>query len=404
MSTNIGDFGAVTVGRLTLRESLDKIDESSTGQDIRSTSLTGQDASPPNSSALVHAFQDDIAGLAGELVPITFTNKADRNGYYMVMAGKPSITNITSSVIQCDWAIDINRIGSDNEIDLESRITGSVIRTNSFGATGERWHAPPVSGYGWTTSGTLPTTMTRNTTEGSITVYRGIAAGTNPRWGCPVAGYGGGRCRVLDANGFERTGRDWSPSPSSWEANNGLVKVTPGLSGGSFTISAYTGAAWQAKEWDFVLAGTPIAAFTSMSVLRNAYEQVVIRLMYAQNPGRTTVDISLRRGSRFAEFYVQTGVSATLGLVRHAAEAGTDSGTGWLNATSLDAANNEYIIGSTRAYTPDATNGGISVTGLVFDAFIGVLAGMSPVSGDTGADLYNQYMVGPNELVQGVRR
>jgi hypothetical protein len=99
-----------------------------------------------------------------------------------------------------------------------------------------------------------------------------------------------------------------------------------------------------------------------------------VRLLYAMALGRFTVDLTLRRGSRFVELYVQGQTSSTLKAVLTTPEAST-AGTGFVRVTANDANGNRAIVGSARTFTADTTNGGLSkASTTTLDAFLGVIA------------------------------
>jgi hypothetical protein len=388
-------YGTVQVGRLALREALSALDDkvNATTED-RTVTTSGQESLPPLTAVQMARIQDDVPALMRAFVPVTFTDKDDRNGYYEVR-----------EVVTCDWNLSLIRCGSDTEVDIESRLSGASARNNSFAATGERWHAPPIGHYGYYTGSTQPASVSRTGADGAIIVYRALPTTVNPRWGCPVGSYLNGRVRFLDVNSLERSGSNFTTPASGWELNNGLVRVKPLASSGVLEVSAYTGGAWQTKAWDVLSGGVSIGAFDTVTLLHNEPEMVVVRLLRSQSPGRFTVDLTLRRGSRFAELYVQAAFSSTLKVVRASAEAGT-AGTGYVRATANDGAGNRYIVGSALTHTADTTNGGISLAATTtLDAFIGVIAaGSGAVAGDQAGDLYAMYLGAPSELVQAVRR
>lgn len=401
-----GDFGTTQVGRLALNEALTPFDDkvnANTG--VRAVVITGQESNPPATQVAVEAAQDDIPALMGSLVPVVFTNKAGRNGYYMVTDVGAQMNNQPGQVITVDWNLSLERAGSEFEVDLESRLSGATARNNSFSATGERWHAPPIAAYGYWSGSSQPSTVTRTGADGAVTVYRQLATAVNPRWACPPASYGGARARFVDANSIERSGVNYSVPATGWELSNSLVRVKPLNSGGVLEVSCWSGGAWQTKAWDLLVNGVSIGTVNAVTVLRNQYDTVVVRLLESQAPGRVTIDLLMRRGSRFVEVYVQAEFSSTLKLVRASTEAGT-AGTGYVAATSNDGASNRYIIGSAKTFTADTTIGGISVSSAVtLDAFIGaVVGGGSAAAGDQAANLYAQYLGSPSEVVRAVRR
>lgn len=399
-------YGTVQVGRLALREALSPFDDKVNASSLlRTATITGQESVPGMTSIQLARVQDDLPALLGAFVPVTWVDKADRNGYYEVTETSAQLMSWNGEVVTCDWALTLQRIGTDTEVDIESRLTGASARNNSFAATGERWHAPPIGHYAYWTGSTQPSTVTRTGADGAMTVYRGVPTTVNPRWGCPVGSYLTGRVRFLDANSLERSSSNFTTAASGWELNNALVRVKPLSASGVLEVSAYTGGAWQTKAWDIQSGGVSIGPFDTVTVLHNQPEMVVIRLLRSQSPGRITVDVTLRRGSRFAELYVQAAFSSTLKIVRVTAEAGTST-SGYVRATTNDAAGNRYIVGSALTSTADTTNGGLSLASTTtLDAFVGVIAaGFGAVAGDQAADLWAQYLGAPAELVQAVRR
>lgn len=404
-------YGTVTVGRLALTEVSTNASETSG----RVLSLQGQESYPSADGTMtlpkLASVYDDIMNLPNRLVPVTLTDKAQLNGYYTVsMATADLVRWNGGEVVTCDWKLTLQRLGAENELDLESRLSGAQTRNSTISATGgERWHAPPIGHYAYWSSTTQPSTVTRTGQDGAITVYRQVPVQVNTRWACPVASYMNGRVKFLDSNGFERTGTMFSTGTTGWWFTNGLVALnsTDGASGnGVMQVSAYTGGAWRSRKWDIQSGGVSLGAVDGVSLLRNDPEACVLRMLFNMStPGRVTVDATIRRGSRFVEFYVQSEYAATLKIVRATTEAGT-AGTGFVRATNNDSDGNRYVIGSALTFTADTTIGGISLASTTtLDAFIGMeVGGSSAVAGDQAANLFAQYLGSPSEQVQGVRR
>lgn len=397
-------WGTITIGRMPAREVF-----TASGTNGDALTVKGQESSPPLTLLELERRREDLLGLAGQFLPITHTSKTRLDGFYRVAAVKADYANYQGNPVgTLDWSLDLDRIGTEFEVDHESRLSGPLTRNTSHAVTGEKWLAPPLGHYGFWSGTTLPSAVARTGADGTIQVYRGVPA-THPRWGTAVAGLLAGRVRFLDATATERSGVNFTPAATGWELSNGLVKVVPanvGIGNSDLAVSAYTGGAWQAKTWTLRLNGNHLGAPRSVTLLRNQLEQVVVRVLYASTaPGRTTLDITLRRGSRFAELYVRTAVSGTLAFRLAVAEAGT-AGTGYVRATANDAAGNQYVVGSAQAFTNDLVNGGLSKAATItLDAFVGVAAaGSGAVSGDQPAHLMAQYLGSPNELVIPVRR
>ncbi|MFD1274851.1 hypothetical protein ACFQ51_34765 [Streptomyces kaempferi] len=223
-----------------------------------------------------------------------------------------------------------------------------MVRLNDFALTGERWHAPPIGHFGYYTGATNATTMTRTGADGAMTVYRGLPAGVIPRWGCDPTNYLKGRARVVDTTApaapIELEGTERAVPAAAWALSNGLVNITPSASA-TFDVQAYTGGAWHSKLWNVSVAGSgsSITSWDSASLLRNDPEQVILRLSKGQAPGRATLDLSLRRGSRFVEGYLQIGTAATLAAYRASLETNTSvAASGYVTATGNDTDGNRF--------------------------------------------------------------
>jgi hypothetical protein len=398
-----GDWGDLTIGRLLLRETFKEGESSGTS---RTLDLEGQESSPPlTRTALVWRHDNLLALEGGTVLPLTFTDKPERNCFVQVDSVSADYTEYRTDIVTSDWKLGLTRLGSDTEVDLQSRLTGAV-RVNDFSLTGERWHAPPIGHYGYQTGTTNPSTMTRTGADGAMTVYRGIPAGASPRWGCAPTSYLNGRVRLTSA-GTELCGVDQSLSPTGWALTNGLVNVAIGASA-SFDVQAYTGGAWRSKLWNVSVAGSAssITSWDGATLLRNDCEHVILRLSKGLNPGRATLDLTLRRGSRTVEGYLQTTTSNTLAAYRSTAETNTSfAASGYVVATNNDADGNKFACGSARTFTAH-TNGGIQkASTTTLDFWIGVAAGgSSAVSGDAATDLRNQYVACLPETIYAVRR
>lgn len=398
-------FGTVRVGRLVLREALTAASENLNAQTgERSLAISGQEASPPLTVSDVATLQDDILGLKDSLVPVIFTHKSDRNGYYIVKDANTELNNWVGAVVTCSWELSLTRVGSDSDTDIESRLAGALTRSNMHGVTGERWHAPPIGHFAYWSGSTLPSAVTRTGADGPITVYRGVTLNTHPRYACLVGDYLEGRVAFLDEEDRERSGTTLALDPTDWTMTNGLVRVRPLSSSGVLEIAAHTGS-WAAKSWDLRVSGASLGPASGVTLLRNDPECVIVRLIWTHTVGRTEVDLTLRRGSRFVEMYLKRQTAATIRVQLATTEAGATA-TGYIRADVNDADGNRYIVGSAKSFQVDIANGAIfqnSVT--TFDAFIGAIAaGSAAVAGDAGDELRSQYLGAPSETVRGVRR
>lgn len=398
------NWGDLTVGRIPLRETFTATES---GGDGRGLDLEGQESYPPLTRAQVIARHDGINSLIpGQAIPVTFTDKPERNGYYSVKSSGATYTEYLNEAVTSSWKVSLDRIGSDAETDLQSRLTGAV-RLNDFALTGERWHAPPIGHYGYYTGATNPTTMTRTGADGAMTVYRGVPANVSPRWGCLPTNYLTGRVKVTTTGGQEVYGVDVPLAATGWSLTNGLLNVT--LSGGGrLDVQAYTGGAYHSKLWGvFSDSLTEVISWDGATLLRNDPEMVILRLTKALSPGRLTLDLTLRRGARFVEGYLQRGTAADQLKVRlNSAETNADtSASGYATATNNDADGNRFACGSARSFVYHASGGVQKNTTTSLDFWLGIVAGGgSAVSGDAATDLRNMYIAAMPEAVYGVRR
>lgn len=392
------DWGTLTVGRITLRET---VTVSEAGGDSRTLAVSGQESTPPLTRAVLTARHDDLLALsADQVLPVTWTDKPERDGYYTVSGPSADLTDQQGEVVTSAWRLNLTRIGTPGETDLQSRLAGAA-RANDHSLTGERWHAPPISHYAYYTGATLPTAATRSSADGTITIYRSLPAAVSPRWGCAPASYGLGRVRVI-SQGLERSGTDVPVNSADWELSNALVRVR--LASGSLEIASYDGSSWDTKAWTVTANSTTITSWDSATVLRNEYELCILRLTKSRSPGRTTLDLTLRRGSRVIEGYLQNDTSTTLSVSLTSSET-TTTGTGYVVATSTDASGNKYTAGSARTFTTHANGGITKAATTTLDWYAGaVMNSASPAAVDAATVLRDHYVAALPEQVTGVRR
>jgi hypothetical protein len=404
-------YTTITIGRLTLRETFELAANISAGTDTRTLVLAGQESYPPLTMAQVKQRQEDILGLQNRLVPIRFGTKSDHDGWYRITDVNTSVVDYQNSELRSfNWGINAQFIGPENAVDLESRLTG-IAKQNDHGLSGERWHGVPATAYGYYTGSTAPSgAVQRATVDGaSATVWRSVPASVSPRWGVSLADYSIGRARVL-LDGVERVATNFTaPASGAWVLTNGLVSVSAGT-GNTWNIAAWDGSAWDSKAWNFGIGSSTVPASTweGLQVVRNDYEMCTVRLLNNEGPGRTMLDLTLRRGSRFVEGYAKTSSSTLLAVVKSGtAEAGTAAASsGHIRATSNDAQGNRYVVGSARSFTGLTAQGGIAKTSTTtLDFFIGAeVDGISAPTGDQAANLVSQYLTAMSEVTLGAVR
>jgi hypothetical protein len=416
-------FSTVQLGRLLLTElpqnpAVDQSSVPTLSYSGRLLHVVGQEAYPLSTSAQMAALHDDLQGMVGGqyLIPVVFGDKSDRNGYYSVYGAQDTLQNWNGEVITNDWQVDLQRVGADLEVDFESRLTGPSTVNTTLALTGSQWNSPPGGHYAFYGLGT-PTVPSVNRPCSDGTNQRvwvpgnlGSTPPTTARWGCAVGKYGNGRCRFLDSSGLERSGINFAVSSvTSWTLTNGVTQVTPGTGGNILDVNVWTGGAWRVKHWDINYGGSLIGApWSSVNVLRNDYETVIVRLVADSGGTRVLVDLTLRRGSRFIEFYVNAAASNTIQIVRHDSEAGTvgsGSSAGTVTATTTDSDGNMFTIGSAHTATASTNPAGLSVTAATMDAYVGSVAGGAGANAlDTASALMAQYLGRRGETVYAVRR
>jgi hypothetical protein len=404
-------WGTVQIGRLTLREGFELSESASSTTGGRAIRITGQESSPPLSLEDLRIRRESLSGLAdGQLVPVIFRDKSDHDGWYIVTEASAEVANWTNEVVRFNWTLGLDRLGPENAIDVESRLTG-VGRQNAYGLAGERWHAPAGLAYGYYTGAGEPSgSVNRPLADGgTITVHRGIPASVSPRWGSTLGNYGLGRARVM-SGGHERVGRDVVLDPDDWSIGNGIVSFGPGASS-SFTLSAWDGTAWDPTDWNVSVTGTTSGAITSWesaSIIRNGYELCTVRLVKtATGGGRLSLDITLRRGARFVETYLQSSIAGTKAWYLATPAAGSaPPSSGYVVGTANDAGGNRYLVTSAMMFAAQTTQGGLSASATpALDAGIGVvLGGSGAAAGDMAPTLRDHYLRTMAESTVGIIR
>lgn len=392
-------WGQVTIGGIAFRETVAVAQADDGGLRI-----SGQESYPPSTKASVRAAHQNVVAMRDQLVPVTFTDKSSLTGFFRVRDASSTLTDRQNgAVVTADWSMTLERLGTGRDVEFETRLP-MVPRTDEL--TGAQspsyWHAPPA-GFGDYYTGTqVPaSTIQRQSADGMVTVHLGLPTTVPPRWTCPAESYLNGAARIL-LDGIRRAGTV-TPPHTSWEISNGLVRLTG--SGNAVALSVWRGAPGWSTPKDFrpLVSGAMVAATPEFTILRNDPEEVVARLTYPTSPGRITLDLSLRRGSRFVAGVLKRHSAAALGLRPAVAETtGTAQTGGVLHAATGEAI--RTLIGTSRATTLDGATGGISKASItVFDFFLGAEVG-TPQNGDAFADLLLQYLGTSGDRTRGMRR
>lgn len=405
-------YGEVKLNRIYLVEN-EKATEGGDGK----LSLEGQESSPPTTVAMVTWIHGQVVGLeAGKVVPVTFRDKAERNGYYTITSSASDLTDHQSEVCLADWKIELKREGSESEVDIQSRLTGTV-RQNDFSLTGTKWHAPAIGHYAYHTGSTIPSNFDRATADGSnlIRIYSGIPTGVSPRWGCPVTSYLTGAVKLTSttyvSTEHEVEGVNRQIGALGWNLSNGIINVSPTATAGKLTIGTYASGSYSNVDWNIMAGAANLLAWQSATVLRNDAEQIVLRLIAqssAATAGRATLDLTLRRGAQFVEGYLQVSTSANLQIQGGNAATSASASNGTVTANST-VSNIRRICGSAHTWnTTDTVNCGFTKNSTTtMDFWIGgkvTAAGAGTTGQDLAVDLANQYIGALPEITYAVKR
>lgn len=396
-------WGTVTVGSMALRE------EVTAGQAGSQLVISGQESYPPSSIGHVEAAHANLTAYAeaagrgeGPIVPVTFTDKAGLTGFYRVTdAASVLLNHAGGTVLSATWSLALERLGGPRDVEVESFVT-RIGRQTALAVSPVFWQAPATFAFDYFTGSEVPSqVITRQGREGLVQVYAGLPVGTEPCWTVQAEDYLK-NAAVLVVGGYGRVGEVTPIDLSEWEVQNGLVRLTP-ADNGKVTLETWDG---PVQEWvspqsfDFGVATTP-----ELTVLRNDPEEVVIRLTYPTLPGRLTVDLGLRRGSRFVTGVIKRHSAATLAVGNSA--GGSSPVTGGRLQTDADANGNRWVLGSAAALTGGSEFGISKSASVVLDFFIGhevAPVGGSPAAGDAYDDLLGQYLGSTGERGRVVKR
>jgi hypothetical protein len=186
-----------------------------------------------------------------------------------------------------------------------------------------------------------------------------------------------------------------------------LPSTTPGA---TLNVANWDGSAWDSTSWNINVgasAGVGLTGFDAATILRNDYEVCTVRLVKDRNPGRTLLDLTLRRGSRFVEGYLQNDASNLLSVYLKTAQSSTaTASTGYVVATSNDAQGNKVLVGSARSFTGMTSQGGLNKAATTkLDFYIGaVVGGSAAAAGDAASVLNSHYLTSMSDVTLAALR
>lgn len=355
--------------------------------------------------ASTKALRDELQALAAMpslIVPVTWDGDANLDGYYRLDSASFDVQALHDRGF-VPVRMSLTRVGSAGEIVFRSKIVGAVM-ANDHGVTlaeSEPFHSPPRGAYGYNPGATVPASATRTGSAGAITVFRDIDVAVSPWFSVAAADYYAGGAQVT-VDGFVRSGLHAPNTPASWQLENELVRVAPNATGGRIDVAHHDGTQWEpAKTWRIQSGGSDVGSWNAVRILRNDPEETAVRLTRdVAGGGEITLDLALRRGSRFVAGYLQRHAAATLKVVLAAAETGqTVTPAGASSAVAIERSTNDgngnrYVIGSARSFTNDLATGGLSKTSTTsLDFFVGSeIGGSGAAAVDTSETLCLQYL------------
>ena len=387
----------LTIGRLGFNISLDPSALQMTGSRSQLLRISGEIS--PATAAEATYLRDELYRMTESevvVVPVTLSTDPTTDGFYEIVSSAIQVRVVSLS----GWypfAVNLARYGSDGRIGFESRLSGGLRANDHSILAGSEapFHAVPAAATAYDPGATIPASITRVGDGASAAVYRDVALASDPLWSVPAGSFynlaaaveSGATLRVL-------AGLDSENLPDDWRLGNGLLRITPNGTNGRIDVQHHDGTSWETvKTYQVLDGGAEVGQWDVFSVIRNDPAGCTIRLLRSVSGGGVvTLDLTLRRGSRYVECRINKGTSTTFKVVRSTTEAGT-SFTSGIRATVNDGDGNRYILASSKTTTKDTTNGGLEKASVsTWDFMIGsIIAGASAQAGDQQADLVLQY-------------
>lgn len=368
---------------------------------------------------------DPASGGDEPVIPVTVPDVAFFDGFYRVLGvsvGLPPGSLGTSSELgymAVPWSASLERVAHSTIASQES-LSVYGLRTNSHSITSADYMvAIPSTAVTWS----FPRSGTRSVGDtGKSVAINIVSAGTS--------GTISHRYQVDPYHHYVGSGRiEWQPG-TSWRAvtgrrsftdvdkvrlSNGLVRVnTVSVSGGKALSVEW----WDGTQWDSAVqfeprqttnslgSDNPLESVQAASIVSNRPEEVTVR--YVVEFGglmgeRCTMDVSLRRGSRWVEIFVQAGSSVQWRLQTHSTfNAASTSITGGVRRTS-DLNGSRWILAGPTATVKDTTNGAVDTTAAATSVSFGIgcEVGGSGASGqDTAANQIDEFYRPVSETVR----
>lgn len=323
--------------------------------------------------------RQQLVGLVGKHVAVTYVNDPDIDGFYTVQSANVEVDAKQASLINGTFPFSVSLTELVNPVFQSTLVGATIVNTNGITTTASPYVAPPAGFETYTPSRSY---VDRASDAGTVQTFYDVSPDDHPVWTCTPANFYKAAAK-LTVNGYPITGLVVPETVTSWSLDNGIVRLQPS-SGSDFEIAIWSGSAFGTattftpKYNSSTLAG---GTWVGPYVLRNDPETVTIRLLQARtanSQGRHTVDFTLRRGALIVSAVWEVDYSSEQRITRTTVDAAT-SVTGGIYDTAGPA--DKWVLTSPD-FTADTTNGGIYKTGTQFKFAIG----MQP----SGAGTYNQ--------------
>lgn len=401
-----------TVGRI----SLDEIEEwSQKGDRI---SVKGDTIA--SSVTAAKSMVQNILGLADnpdeDIVPVTFSEDADLNGFYRVLSSQADTDWAVLTDGYVRWSMQLERVSGSGTREIESTLFGTARTGKPGGITERYWFGIPSdataypfgddytvsrAGGGWNTL----------ITEGST------YANAHPRWSISPANYYNASAYVSVRSGHpdKMVGRQMIADGTDWQIGNSLITVGPPTSSTNLfktthVVSAGTGGT-QTYDWAliFITAGPTVNTQTmgnptQVRVLRNSPEAVTVQLRFGPTPHASLglasntkvgfyLTLTIRRGDRGVRIaFNSNGITANWGFgpASTAAFTAITADNQGLVETVADVDGNKRVIITALGTTLSTATGRLwGGSRSDYSAWIG--AAVSAATGETASWLQDAY-------------
>ena len=369
--------------------------------------------------AETQALRDELAAQVNpsKVIPVTWTGDALLDGFYRLRSASIDLRSLNDRGF-FPFQAEVERLGTDADLVFRSRITGTVL-TNDMTVTEAEsapFHAPPRGHVAYDPGATVPSSISRTGESGAVLVYVDVDFAVDPYFSVAAGAWYAGAVKVSSGSPLRLRSGDTieNPTPNDWRLENELVRVSPNGTGGRLDVEHHDGTQWEtAKVWRIQVAGGDVGEWTYAAILRNDPEECAVRLTRTVSAGGViTLDLALRRGSRFVSGFLTHNAAATLKVVQATAEASSTNTPSGASApvavvkSSNDADGNRAVVGSSSTFVADLTNCGLSIASTTeLDFFIGSrIDGSGSQAGDGTSDLCLQYLGHVSEETISTRR